>query len=169
MCIAIRDTFLASVFILQAYSLPTSPSAPAPTTPCTTISSQPSHQNFTSLYTCSLKADYAILGLFYDTCIPSNDSFPASTPSSTSSTTKTITINTFFCCDPTYTTPQPGQFDAMCIWGPGVNMTQWRIQGHPRGQLPSTSAEEMRGASCLVSPIIDPVASCVQVPSGTAE
>lgn len=42
-------------------------------------------------------------------------------------------------------------------------MAEWKTQGHPPGQLPTTSAEEMKGARCLVGPIIHPRARCVQV------
>lgn len=123
---------------------------------CTNITSQPNHMNYTETYTCTMKHDYAILGLYYDSCEPlgittSTSSLPKSSINSINTTSSPLP-NTILCCDSTYA--QPATFDTLCVWGNGINMTEWEAAGHPAGTLPTASEEQIRNAKCFVGPIV---------------
>lgn len=122
---------------------------------CTNMSSQPMHANYTQPYACAMKHDYAILGLYYDTCTLVNLNH-SNTPSPTLSTLPVPLPlpNNFFCCDPVYS--QPAAFDSLCTWGNGTNIAEWQASGHPPGSLPTSSVQQIREARCFVSPIVSP-------------
>ncbi|KAK5943277.1 hypothetical protein PMZ80_004284 [Knufia obscura] len=173
---------------------PANPDTPTqdPTTICKNISSNPDTANYTQPYSCTLKpgTDFAILGMYYDTCSPINTfifknqtvsaALPQSTstsappllyppPSNTSTSTSTPTstpspemqIDTTLCCDPTYSTPTT--FDTLCIWGNGtsINLGDLPPDFDP-ASIRRPKGEKGRGR-CMVSPVIRPRARCVQV------
>lgn len=128
---------------------------------CTNITSQPNHVNYTEAYTCSMKHDYAILGLYYDSCVlldivPSTSSLSKPTVN-TVNTTSSPVPNAILCCDSMYT--QPANFDTLCVWGNGTNMAEWEAAGHPAGTLPTASEEQIRSAKCFVGPIVSVLSS----------
>lgn len=125
---------------------------------CTNITTKLNHENYTQAYTCSMKYDYAIFGLYYDSCVPFDVIAPTSQPAgilinkiNTTSPPPSLP-NNILCCDSTYT--RPATFDTLCVWGNGTNMAEWEAAGHPAGTLPTASEEEIRSAKCFVGPIV---------------
>lgn len=100
-----------------------------------------------------MRTNYAILGLFYDSCTPHAPDTNTNTntiPKNAGSTDTDIdtTTNVTFCCDPGYA--QPESFDTLCVWGNGTDIGRLKP-----GEKPDVRpvGEGVR-PRCFVSPIV---------------